>query len=47
MNIFKTFRLRWWQAGLLTLNSDVAWRMLLLVLFVLSTASILYIWWKQ
>jgi len=61
MNIFKTFTLRWWQAGVLKISllslgiiigatwSDILypWRMVLLLVFVLSTASIFYIWWKQ
>jgi len=61
MSIFKTFTLKWWQAGLfeisllsLGLMAGAAWpdlfnpwRTVLLVLFVLSTASIFWIWWKQ
>jgi len=61
MNLFKTFTLRWWQAGvfkisLLSLGIIIgatwpeifnAWRMVLVVLFVFSTAYVLWLWLRQ
>lgn len=61
MNLFKTFKLRWWEAGLFkislislgiiigSLRPDlfIAWRPVLLVLFVIPISYITWIWWKQ
>jgi hypothetical protein len=61
MNPFKSFRLTWWQAGLLKLSMValgltvgsmwpevfVAWRSLLLVLFVIPALFVSYVWLRQ
>jgi len=61
MNLFKSFTLTWWQAGLLKWslialgiligshwpNLFIPWSPALLILFVLPSIYLTWIWWKQ